>query len=164
MELVKNGLAVARFSPEDGKFKEEISKAEREARKKKIGCQWSGKVEENQEEKKQWQWKKLTPDATGLKIVKACQAENYNNKEVIVEGFVAEGHRSRKNNVFLNFQNPYPNQCFSAVIFYSDLYKFVQNPENFYEKKIVRVKGKIQQYQGKPEIILKDPSQIEVGK
>lgn len=66
--------------------------------------------------------------------------------------------------MFLNFGRPYPNQCFSAVIFNSDLYKFVENPEKFYDEKIVRIKGKIQQYQVKPEIILKEPDQIEVGK
>jgi len=33
----------------------------------------------------------------------------------------------------------------------------------FYSTKTIRVKGEIEEYQGKPEIILKDPSQIEIG-
>jgi micrococcal nuclease len=50
------------------------------------------------------------------------------------------------------------------VIFSSDQFKFVENPEKYYDQKNLRIRGKIQEYQGKPEIILKEPSQIEVGK
>jgi DNA/RNA endonuclease YhcR with UshA esterase domain len=44
------------------------------------------------------------------------------------------------------------------------LNKFGNSPEKYYNQKIVRIRGKIQEYQGKPEIILKDSLQIEVGK
>jgi micrococcal nuclease len=162
LELVREGLAVARFSPEDTKYREEISLAEKEARENKIGCKWGSVAKA--EEKIEFQWKNLTQEKTGLKVIDACQAGNYYGKEVIVEGKVVDTYRSKKNNVFLNFEKPYPNQCFSAVIFSSDLYKFGDNPEKYYNQKIVRIRGKIQEYQGKPEIILKDSSQIEVGK
>jgi micrococcal nuclease len=162
LELVREGLAVARFSPEDTKYREEISLAEKEARENKIGCKWGSVAKA--EEKTEFQWENLTQDKTGLKVIDACQAGNYYGKEVIVEGKVVDAYRSKKNNVFLNFEKPYPNQCFSAVIFSSDLYKFGDNPEKYYNQKIVRIRGKIQEYQGKPEIILKDLSQIEVGR
>jgi endonuclease YncB( thermonuclease family) len=162
LELVKEGLAVARFSPENIKYREEISLAEKEARENKIGCKWGSVAKV--EEKTEFQWENLTQDKTGLKVIDACQAGNYYGKEVIVEGKVVDTYRSKKNNVFLNFGKPYPNQCFSAVIFSSDLPKFGENPEKYYNQKIVRIRGKIQEYQGKPEIILKDLSQIEVGK
>jgi len=122
LELVREGLAVARFSPEDVKYREEISLAEKGARENKIGCKWGSVVKV--EEKTEFQWKNLREDKTGLKVIGACQAGNYYGKEVIVEGKVADTYRSKKNNVFLNFGNPYPNQCFSAVIFSSDLPKF----------------------------------------
>jgi len=162
LELVKEGLSVARFSPEDVKYREEISLAEKEARENKIGCKWGSVIKT--EERMEFQWERLTQEKTGLKVIGACQAGNYYEKEVIVEGKVVDTYRSKKNNVFLNFGKPYPNQCFSVVIFSSDLYKFVENPEKYYDQKTLRIKGKIQEYQGKPEIILKDPSQIEVGK
>jgi micrococcal nuclease len=162
LELVREGLAVARFSPEDTKYREEISLAEKEARENKIGCKWESVAKA--EEKTEFQWENLTQDKTGLKVIGACQAGNYYGDEIIVEGKVVDAYRSKKNNVFLNFGKPYPNQCFSAVIFSSDLYKFGDNPEKYYNQKIVRIRGKIQEYQGKPEIILKDSSQIEVGK
>ena len=162
LELVKEGLAVARFSPENIKYREEISLAEKEARENKIGCKWGSVAKV--EEKIEFQWKNLTQDKTGLKVIDACQAGNYYGDEIIVEGKVVDAYLSKKNNVFLNFGKPYPNQCFSAVIFSSDLLKFGENPEKYYNQKTLRIRGKIQEYQGKPEIILKDLSQIEVGK
>lgn len=41
LELVKEGLAVARFSPEDIKYREDIAQAEKDAKEKQIGCKWS---------------------------------------------------------------------------------------------------------------------------
>ena len=163
LTLVKEGLVVARFSPEDVKYREEIARAEKEAKENKIGCKW-GKREEEKEETVSCQWKKLTQELTGLKVIGACQAGNYYGKEVIVEGEVASTYRSKTNTVFLNFEKPYPNQCFTGVIFSSDQYKFVEYPEKYYSDKRVRIRGTIKEYKGKPEIILKDPSQIEVCK
>lgn len=162
LELVKEGLVVARFSPEDVKYREEIATAEKEAKENKIGCKWSEKeIEKKQVE---FQWQELTTELTGLKIVGACQAGNYYGKEVIIEGKIVDTYRSKTNTVFLNFEKAYPNQCFTGVIFSSDQYKFIQNPEEYYLNKKVRIRGEIKEYQGKPEIILKDPLQIETGK
>jgi micrococcal nuclease len=162
LEMVKNGLAVARFSPEDLKYREEITLAEKWARENKVGCKWGGAKIEGE---KNLSWEKLVPEKLNVEVIGACLAGNYIGKEIIVEGKVADTHRSLKSDtVFLNFEKPYPNQCFTAVIFRSNLYKFIQNPENYYLNKRVRVFGKIKEYQGRPEIILEDPSQIEVGK
>jgi micrococcal nuclease len=162
LEMVKNGLAVARFSPEDLKYREEITLAEKWARENKVGCKWGGAKIEGE---KNLSWDKLVTEKLNVEVIGACLAGNYIGKEIIVEGKVADAHRSLKSDtVFLNFEKPYPNQCFTAVIFRSNLYKFIQNPENYYLNKRVRVFGKIKEYQGRPEIILEDPSQIEVGK
>ncbi|MBI2046928.1 thermonuclease family protein [Candidatus Pacearchaeota archaeon] len=40
LKLVQEGLAVARFSPENTKYKDEILAAEKSARENKIGCKW----------------------------------------------------------------------------------------------------------------------------
>ena len=163
LELVKEGLAVARFSPDDVKYREEITQAEKEARKNKTGCKWDGK-EIKEEKKTSFLWEQLTPEKTGLKVVSACQAVNFPEKEMIIEGKVSNAFRSKTNTIFLNFEKSYPKQCFTAVIFSSNKSKFIENPEKYYSKKTVRLKGKIQKYQGTPEIILKNPAQIEVGK
>lgn len=166
LELVKEGLAIARFSPEDVKYREEITQTRKEAKENKIGCKWSEKETKKEEETKtEYQWEKLTTEKLGFDVVGACQAGKYLGSELIVEGKVADTyHHLKSNTVFLNFEKAYPNQCFTGVIFSSDLYKFVQNPENYYLNKTVRIKGEIKEYQGKPEIILKNPSQIEIGK
>ena len=40
LKLVQEGLAVARFSPENTKYKDEILAAEQSARENNIGCKW----------------------------------------------------------------------------------------------------------------------------
>ena len=42
VQLVQEGLAVARFYPPDIKYKSEITSAEQQAQQNKIGCKWSG--------------------------------------------------------------------------------------------------------------------------
>lgn len=157
--LVKEGLAIARFSPENVKYREEIIAAEKEARENKIGCKWSGETPPIPPTDGNIVWSKLYGDAIG-----ACNAGNYVGKEKIVEGKIVDSYKSKTNTILLNFEKPYPNQCFTVVIFPSDIINFPENPQNYYEGKIVRVKGIIKEYKGKPEIILKDRSQIELGK
>jgi hypothetical protein len=63
---------------------------------------------------------------------------------------------------FLNFDEDY-RHTFSAVIFKSAFPKFPANPEDYYLGKLVSVTGKVKEYQGRPEIILEEPSQITVS-
>jgi len=164
LELVKEGLVVARFSPEDVKYREEIAQAEKEAKDNKIGCKW-GETEVVEENKAEFRWERLTTEKLGFDVVGACLAGKYLGRELIVEGRIVDTYRDLKSNtVFLNFEKSYPNQCFTGVIFSSDLYKFVQNPEDYYLNKTVRIFGEVKEYKGRPEIILETPSQIEIGK
>ncbi len=41
LKLVREGFAIARFSPEDIKYKEEIIGAEKQAKENGIGCKWA---------------------------------------------------------------------------------------------------------------------------
>ncbi|MBI4015421.1 MAG: thermonuclease family protein [Candidatus Aenigmarchaeota archaeon] len=41
LKLVQEGFAIARFSPEDIKYKEEIIRAEKKAMENGIGCKWT---------------------------------------------------------------------------------------------------------------------------
>ena len=166
LEMVKEGFAVARASTEGSKYQSEIALAEKNAIDNKVGCKWGGYGATKSSlinRDKTYQWSKLTPELTNLEKIESCSADEYYGKEVIVEGWVADAYRSKTNTVFLNFEQAYPNQCFVAVIFSSDLYKFVQHPEDYYLDKTVRIMGEVEEYQGRPEIILEDPSQIEKG-
>ncbi len=164
-ELVAQGFAVARFYPDSEKYKAEITAAENTAIKNKIGCKWSGNsqpVLADQNNKtlsvnQDLKWQKLQGAA-----IDACEAKNHLGETVIVQGAVADVYKSSTNTTFLNFDKPYPDNCFAAVIFQSDLDKF-SDAQNIYNGKIVRIQGKITQYQGKPEIILNNSAQIEVG-
>ncbi len=161
LQLVKEGLAIARFYEPDLKYKDGITTAEKQALENRTGCKWVSKAPS--EPAPVGTFEQFTSEKTGLEIVFACNVGNYYGKEAIVEGRVVDTYRSKTNTVFLNFEKAYPNHCFVGVIFSSDQYKFVQNPENYYLNKNVRIMGEVKEYQGKPEIILETPNQIEVG-
>jgi len=170
VKLVREGLAIARFYQPDVKYQEEITQAEKEAISQEIGCKWNkeefGEQEQGDgENKTEFQWNDLVTSKLGYDVVDACQAGQYLGREIIVQGRVAGAyHHSESNTVFFNFEEAYPNQCFTGVIFSSDLYKFVQHPEDYYLNKTVRIMGEVKEYQSRPQIILEDPSQIEVGR
>ena len=92
--------------------------------------------------------------------IKTSEAENYIGKIEIVEGFANQIYHSRGGTCFIDMDGDYPNNVFTAVIFKSDLKKFKDIDE--YEGKEIEVKGIIKEYRGKPEIILKNKSQIQI--
>ncbi len=165
LQLVKEGLAVARFYEPDVKYRDEIVEAEKQAIENEIGCKWSSTPKTPLLPASSKEFEELTAEKTSLEVVFACNAGNYIGQEIIVEGKVVDTYYdSKSNTVFLNFEKPYPNHCFVGVLFSSDQYKFVQSPEDYYSNKTVRIKGEIKEYEGKPEIILETPNQIEIGK
>ena len=60
---------------------------------------------------------------------------------------------------FIDFGKPYPDATFTAVIFPGDRAKF-GTPEKTVQGKDICVSGKVELYQGKPQIVLKDPKQL----
>jgi len=83
-----------------------------------------------------------------------------------VEGIVVRTHYAEKSEgkpTFLDFHDPYEGY-FKALIWDDNRDKFIQafppNPETYFEDTKVRIKGLIETYEGAPEIILNDPSQI----
>ena len=63
---------------------------------------------------------------------------------------------------FLDLDQPYPNQVFTAIIFGSDRAKF-GSPENSLRGKAVCVTGEIFLFQGGPKMTLRDPKQLTGG-
>ncbi|MDP3296735.1 MAG: hypothetical protein Q8N09_03945 [Thermodesulfovibrionia bacterium] len=94
------------------------------------------------------------------RVISWQDADKHYGEYVTVEGKIVATHNSGKA-CFLNFHPNY-KKYFTAVIFASAFSLFPANPENFYYGKKVRVSGYIKEYKGKPEIILNDPSQIEI--
>ena len=87
-------------------------------------------------------------------------ADKYLGQTVTNVGTVDEVHLTKSGTYFLNMGASYPNQTFTAVIFKSDASTFTDVEK--YEGKEVEITGKIQEYKGKPEIILKKPEQIKL--
>ena len=62
---------------------------------------------------------------------------------------------------FLNLDRPYPDHPFTIVIWETDRSAF-DRPEVAYADKSVCVTGKIETHNGKPQMVLRDPSQIDL--
>lgn len=69
---------------------------------------------------------------------------------------------SNKRPTFLNFGAPFPNHSFTAVIMGVNRDKFTSPPEITYKGKRVCVTGLIRVSHSKPEIEIRDPSEIKV--
>jgi len=97
-----------------------------------------------------------------VQVISWQDAAKHYGEYTTVEGTIVATHNSGKA-CFLNFHPNY-KRYFTAVIFASAFPQFPKNPENYYYGKRVRVSGYIKEYNGKPETILNDPSQIEILK
>ena len=92
----------------------------------------------------------------------ADEAAHHLGETATVCGVVASGKYDadlKSQPTFLDFEKPYPDQVFTAVIFGSDRGKF-GTPETALRGKRICVIGKIQDRSGLPEIILNNPKQL----
>jgi DNA/RNA endonuclease YhcR with UshA esterase domain len=92
-------------------------------------------------------------------------ASKFIGQQKTVCGTVASAHYAAKvkgQPTFINLDKPYPNQIFTALIWGSDRSKFEKPPETLYSGKEICATGMIQSYQGRPEIVVKEPGQITV--
>lgn len=82
---------------------------------------------------------------------------------IVVRTFYATASKGKP--TFLDFHDPYQG-WFMCVIWEEDRERFVAtfppSPESYFLDKRVRVRGKVSIYQGTPEIVLTEPSQIWV--
>jgi len=158
LELVKEGRAICRSYNPDTKYKDECSVLEQDAKNNKLGCKWEEAIATEPV------CTVLTTEETGYDVVKAEDADNYIGTSKIVEGYVASTRKYSNPAIFLNLCDPYPNHCFVSIVWKNDWYKFPSNADSLYYDKTVRIKGYITTYAGKPEIIMDDPSDIEICK
>lgn len=96
-------------------------------------------------------------------VISYLDADNYIGKTKTVEGTIVKTFKYTKGKIiFLNFHDPYQGY-FTAIIWSSDWDNFPFAPEDYYKGKEVRVTGEIIEYKGSPEIVVRDPSQIEIA-
>jgi DNA/RNA endonuclease YhcR with UshA esterase domain len=105
-----------------------------------------------------------TSSLLAQKTLTATEAKAHIGERATVCGKVLStrwAERSRGSPTFLNFDQPYPDQFFTLVIWGNDRSKF-DNPETTYRGKRVCVTGKISAFKGVPEVVANDPAQIKV--
>jgi hypothetical protein len=103
--------------------------------------------------------------ALAQKSISTAEARDHVGEYSKVCGHVASAYfayRSRGAPTFINLDRPYPAQVFTALIWAEDRSKF-GSPETQFDDKNVCVSGVIQLYRGLPEIIVRNPSQIQVA-
>lgn len=94
----------------------------------------------------------------------AADAKNHVGEKATVCGKVVSARFAKESKgqpTFLNLDEPFPNHIFTIVIWGSDREKFGAI-EVKYSVKNVCVSGKIASFQGKPEIAVDDPNQIQL--
>ncbi len=98
--------------------------------------------------------------------IPAAEAGNHVGKVATVCGTVAStryADRTRGEPTFLNFEQPYPDQVFTVVIWGRHRSKFRSPPELEYEHRHLCVTGTVQLFRGAPEMIIEDPQAIEAA-
>ena len=94
--------------------------------------------------------------------IPASDAAKHIGETGTVCGKVA-GTRYLENSItFLNFEKPYPETPFTAIIRQENRSKFGK-PEETYRDQDVCVTGKIEEYNKRPQIVLTEPSQIKMA-
>lgn len=104
-----------------------------------------------------------TSSALAQKTLTATEAKAHIGEQATVCGKVVStrsAESSRGSPIFLNFDQPYPDQIFTLVISGNDRSKF-DEPETRYRGKRICVTGKITAFKGVPEVVASEPSQIK---
>ncbi|HEY2782375.1 MAG TPA: hypothetical protein VGI90_16455 [Steroidobacteraceae bacterium] len=95
--------------------------------------------------------------------ISAADAIKYVGKIATVCGQVATAKYASNANgqpAFLNLDEPYPNQVFTALVWGKDRAAFPYAPESLAHRHIC-VTGKVQLYREKAEIVVSSPDQVK---
>ena len=98
--------------------------------------------------------------------IPAVEAANHVGKVATVCGTVASARyadRTRGTPTFLNFEQPYPDQVFTVVIWGRHRSKFHSPPELEYAHRHLCVTGTVELFRGAPEMVIEDPRAIRLA-
>ncbi|MCG6881088.1 MAG: thermonuclease family protein [Deltaproteobacteria bacterium] len=96
----------------------------------------------------------------GRRVISWETAGDFIGKQAIVEGKIVRSFNSGKA-CFLNFHRNFTRYV-SLVIFENSFRKFPSHPEKVYLNKTIQIRGKIREFEGKLEIVVERPGQIEI--
>jgi len=91
--------------------------------------------------------------------ISASEAKNHIDANAVITGKVVEVNFAERL-VRLNFENPYPKQVFTAVIFAAKTNLFPEIGK--LKDQTIEVTGKIADYRGRPEVVLTSTNQLRV--
>jgi micrococcal nuclease len=154
--MVRKGYVQTRFYDLNGKYNDHLEELERDAERAERGLwalgvfQPSGIALDSSPESLE------VPDD----LISWEEAADHLGEIRTVEGEVVAAYNSGKT-CFLNFHLDYQNH-FTAVIFASDFDKFPPEPEEYYLKRKLWIRGLIKDYKGKPEIVIENPEQVRI--
>jgi hypothetical protein len=97
-----------------------------------------------------------------FKVIKSDSVKAYVGKEVTIKGVVTEVMVMKSGLAYLNIDGKYPDNKFTALVFKRDAEPF--GDLKVWEKKKVEITGKIDDYKGKPQMVLSKPDQIKAVK
>jgi len=157
-EMIRMGYAELRFYPPDTHYLGEMRELEKIAIRNEQGL-WAFPVFQISDTTDTI-IAEVSKTGKDVDVISWREAAEYYGQTRAVEGKIVASNNTGKV-CFLNFHKDW-RRHFTAVIFASDFDRFPAHPEEYYLNRVVRVKGLIKEYRGKPEIILKSPSQIEI--
>jgi len=100
----------------------------------------------------------IIPPEAGLPVIDWKDAGKYVDKSVVVQGKIVLTKKSGAM-CFLNFAAA---RSFTAIVREESFKRFPEPPERMYDQKIVRIRGVISEYKGKPQIEVSHPEQVVI--
>ncbi|WP_417675748.1 nucleotide-binding protein [Pseudodonghicola sp.] len=104
----------------------------------------------------------FAPAAGSADPLPPAEASQHIGEAVLIEGVVSQVHYDKKSgNTFINMGGRYPKHSFYAVIFreHANLFPDVRSIEG----QRVSIAGVVELYRGKPQIVLRQASQLVVN-
>jgi endonuclease YncB( thermonuclease family) len=99
-------------------------------------------------------------DPTGEAVVPWEEAHRHVGEEIVVEGTVVRTHRTATV-LYLNFHANW-KRYLTIVIPAKDLQRFSEDPEAAFRGKKIRARGEVHLYKDRPEMMVRNPSDIRV--
>jgi micrococcal nuclease len=99
------------------------------------------------------------------KVINASEASQHVGEYVTVNAVVADTAylaKSQGQPTFLNLDQPFPNNPLAVAIWGENRSKWNNAPDQWFKNKTVAVTGKVTLWHGKPQVVVTDPSQIQV--
>lgn len=92
-------------------------------------------------------------------FVPISQIYRHIGRVITTVAMVSQVIYAENGNVYLNLGGTYPNHKLALVIFKGDKVKF--GDLKYFENRLISARGKLSEFMGRPQIIIRSPSQIE---